>query len=139
MMFTATPFLMNTPLFLKNQLWSEPVPNMTNKTFDDTSFISKLKISDSDRISSEELRPGGEDEGLTPSDKSTGQIDYSYSNDTATDPKDRVSDDVEPESVPTTGTNDVVRNEDDDEFFATWEYEVNAYNVVYSTMKPLFA
>ena len=29
--------------------------------------------------------------------------------------------------------------EDDDEFFATWEYEVNAYNVVYSTMKPLFA
>ena len=29
--------------------------------------------------------------------------------------------------------------EDDDDFFATWEYEVNAYNVVYSTMKPLFA
>lgn len=28
--------------------------------------------------------------------------------------------------------------EDDDDFFATWEYEVNAYNVVYSTMKPLF-
>jgi hypothetical protein len=29
--------------------------------------------------------------------------------------------------------------EDDDDFFATWEYEVNAYNVVYATMKPLFA
>ena len=29
--------------------------------------------------------------------------------------------------------------EDDDDFFATWEHEVNAYNVVYSTMKPLFA
>ena len=29
--------------------------------------------------------------------------------------------------------------EDDDEFFAAWEYEVNAYNVVYATMKPLFA
>lgn len=28
--------------------------------------------------------------------------------------------------------------EDDDEFFSVWEYEVNAYNVVYSTMKPLF-
>ena len=29
--------------------------------------------------------------------------------------------------------------EDDDDFFDTWQYEVNAYNVVYSTMKPLFA
>ena len=29
--------------------------------------------------------------------------------------------------------------EDDDDFFATWEYEVNAYNVVYKTMQPLFA
>ena len=29
--------------------------------------------------------------------------------------------------------------DDDDAFFDTWQYEVNAYNVVYSTMKPLFA
>ena len=29
--------------------------------------------------------------------------------------------------------------EDDDEFFATWVYEVNAYNVVFDTMAPLFA
>lgn len=29
--------------------------------------------------------------------------------------------------------------EDDDDFFDTWQYEVNAYNVVYATMKPLFA
>lgn len=29
--------------------------------------------------------------------------------------------------------------EDDDDFFDTWQYEVNAYNVVYSTMKPLFS
>lgn len=29
--------------------------------------------------------------------------------------------------------------EDDNDFFDTWQYEVNAYNVVYSTMKPLFA
>jgi len=28
--------------------------------------------------------------------------------------------------------------EDDDAWFDTWQYEVNAYNVVYSTMKPLF-
>ena len=28
--------------------------------------------------------------------------------------------------------------EDDDAFFDTWSHEVNAYNVVYSTMKPLF-
>ena len=28
--------------------------------------------------------------------------------------------------------------EDDDDFFATWEYEVNAYNTVYAQMKPLF-
>ena len=27
---------------------------------------------------------------------------------------------------------------DDDEFFDCWVYEVNAYNVVYKTMKPLF-
>lgn len=27
---------------------------------------------------------------------------------------------------------------DDDEFFDTWSHEVNAYNVVYSAMKPLF-
>ena len=29
--------------------------------------------------------------------------------------------------------------EDDDEFFAAWEYEVNAYNIVYAKMQPLFA
>lgn len=29
--------------------------------------------------------------------------------------------------------------DNDDDFFANWKYEVNAYNVVYSTMKPLFA
>ena len=29
--------------------------------------------------------------------------------------------------------------EDDNDFFDYWQYEVNAYNVVYSTMKPLFA
>lgn len=29
--------------------------------------------------------------------------------------------------------------EDDDAFFEHWQYEVNAYNVVYATMKPLFA
>lgn len=29
--------------------------------------------------------------------------------------------------------------EDDDAFFDCWQYEVNAYNVVYSTMKPLFS
>lgn len=29
--------------------------------------------------------------------------------------------------------------EDDDEFYSTWEYEVNAYNVVYESMAPLFA
>ena len=28
--------------------------------------------------------------------------------------------------------------EDDDEFYDTWIYEVNAYNVVYAKMKPLF-
>jgi len=28
---------------------------------------------------------------------------------------------------------------DDDEFFEFWEYEVNAYNVMYKAMKPLFA
>lgn len=28
--------------------------------------------------------------------------------------------------------------DDDDDFFDTWQYEVNAYNVVYTTMKPLF-
>ena len=28
--------------------------------------------------------------------------------------------------------------EDDDAFFDMWSHEVNAYNVVYSTMKPLF-
>ena len=28
--------------------------------------------------------------------------------------------------------------EDDDAFFENWIYEVNAYNKVYSTMKPLF-
>ena len=28
---------------------------------------------------------------------------------------------------------------DDDEFFGFWEYEVNAYNVMYEAMKPLFA
>lgn len=28
---------------------------------------------------------------------------------------------------------------DDDEFFEFWEYEVNAYNVMYEAMKPLFA
>ena len=28
--------------------------------------------------------------------------------------------------------------EDDDDFFSTWEYEVNAYNVVYAKMQPLF-
>lgn len=29
--------------------------------------------------------------------------------------------------------------ESDDDFYDTWQYEVNAYNVVYTTMKPLFA
>ena len=29
--------------------------------------------------------------------------------------------------------------EDDDDFFSTWYYEVNAYNVVYARMQPLFA
>ena len=29
--------------------------------------------------------------------------------------------------------------EDDDEFFDTWQYEVNAYNVVFESMAPLFA
>ena len=28
---------------------------------------------------------------------------------------------------------------DDDEFFDCWKYEVNAYNVMYEAMKPLFA
>ena len=28
--------------------------------------------------------------------------------------------------------------EDDDAFYDTWQYEVNAYNVVYAKMKPLF-
>jgi len=28
--------------------------------------------------------------------------------------------------------------EDDDAFFDCWVYEVNAYNVVYAQMKPLF-
>ena len=28
--------------------------------------------------------------------------------------------------------------EDDDDFYTTWEYEVNAYNTVYAAMKPLF-
>ena len=28
--------------------------------------------------------------------------------------------------------------EDDDDFYSTWEYEVNAYNTVYAAMKPLF-
>ena len=28
--------------------------------------------------------------------------------------------------------------EDDDDFYSTWEYEVNAYNTVYAQMKPLF-
>ena len=27
---------------------------------------------------------------------------------------------------------------DDDEFFEFWKYEVNAYNVMYKAMKPLF-
>ncbi len=27
---------------------------------------------------------------------------------------------------------------DDDEFFEFWQYEVNAYNVIYSAMNPLF-
>ena len=29
--------------------------------------------------------------------------------------------------------------EDDDEFFECFRYEVNAYNVIYQEMKPLFA
>lgn len=29
--------------------------------------------------------------------------------------------------------------ENDDDFFANWKYEVNAFNVVYTSMKPLFA
>lgn len=29
--------------------------------------------------------------------------------------------------------------EDDNDFFDTWLYEVNAYNVVYAKMQPLFA
>ena len=29
--------------------------------------------------------------------------------------------------------------EDDDDFFDTWQYEVNAYNVIYTSMRPLFA
>ena len=29
--------------------------------------------------------------------------------------------------------------EDDDAFFDCWQYEVNAYNVVYAKMQPLFA
>ena len=29
--------------------------------------------------------------------------------------------------------------QDDDDFYETWVYEVNAYNTVYSTMKPLFS
>jgi len=28
---------------------------------------------------------------------------------------------------------------DDDEFFECWQYEANAYNVIYAAMKPLFA
>ena len=28
--------------------------------------------------------------------------------------------------------------EDDDDFYDTWVYEVNAYNKVFETMKPLF-
>tara|TARA_B100000035_G_scaffold98432_1_gene83500 strand:+ start:590 stop:829 length:240 start_codon:yes stop_codon:yes gene_type:complete len=28
--------------------------------------------------------------------------------------------------------------EDDDAFYSVWEHEVNAYNTVYTTMKPLF-
>ena len=28
---------------------------------------------------------------------------------------------------------------DDDEFFECWQYETNAYNVMYAAMKPLFA
>lgn len=28
--------------------------------------------------------------------------------------------------------------EDDDDFFYHWQYETNAYNVVYNKMKPLF-
>ena len=27
---------------------------------------------------------------------------------------------------------------DDDEFFEFWQYETNAYNVMYAAMKPLF-
>ena len=30
-------------------------------------------------------------------------------------------------------------DQDDDEFFETWEYEVNAYNVVFENMSKLFA
>jgi hypothetical protein len=30
-------------------------------------------------------------------------------------------------------------DQDDDEFFDTWEYEVNAYNVVFEGMSKLFA
>ena len=33
----------------------------------------------------------------------------------------------------------VYKVEDDDDFFDNWKYEVNAYNVVYTSMKPLFA
>ena len=29
--------------------------------------------------------------------------------------------------------------DDDDEFYDTWIYEVNAFNVVFSKMQPLFA
>ena len=29
--------------------------------------------------------------------------------------------------------------EDDDDFYEHWVYEVNAYNKVFETMKPLFA
>ena len=30
-------------------------------------------------------------------------------------------------------------DEDDWDFYENWQYEINAYNTVYSTMKPLFA
>lgn len=30
-------------------------------------------------------------------------------------------------------------DQDDDEFFGNWSYEVNAYNVVVESMRPLFA
>ena len=34
---------------------------------------------------------------------------------------------------------DTPQYEDDDEFFDTWQYEVNAYNVVFEDMSKLFA